>query len=510
MKRLALSRLMWLGLVVVLGELVFDAAAQTGPGSDVTWRAGGQLQPLRHVNGDLITQSLGNDPQLLSQPLSIDASRIKAVTIKLAADGGEFAQLFWPDWSERRSIRFPIIADGRPHRYLLPLAEHPDWRGQIRQLRFDPTDAPMTSIRLHAFELHREPVRPSVAVGGQMADVIFAAAGASAPLQLTAVTTGTMQPRRIKPPITATGPVRVSDRSDRSQQWIYEGSGPATLTVGNRKMRLVPVQPRQVDPVDLRRAATVTVARFTGGLNSSQWSAPEAAGQAVDVDGASFVRFPVKHSLRLALGRQVNALDALVFEGYARGEVTLCIEWADAAGSLHKAVAWPAGNEPGLWRVDVPVGHRGAGTIRALHAYGNGALLIRSLIAIGTADQVVHISARDLARLELPGRGHWIMSHNQPIHLALNPPSNQPRAVRIRRLFTGEAHEPTSIELTDHATWQMKRTGVYDITLADQPDAPARDLRVYVITPGQMPWPLDPLSPRPTDALLEEDYACPH
>jgi hypothetical protein len=52
------------------------------------------------------------------------------------------AQLFWarsdaPGFSEDRSMHFPLISDGKPHHYRIPITS-PEYRGTITQLRFDP------------------------------------------------------------------------------------------------------------------------------------------------------------------------------------------------------------------------------------------------------------------------------------------------------------------------------------------------------------------------------------
>ena len=64
----------------------------------------------------------------------------------MAVDRGTAGQLFWNSegmygFTEEASVSFPLTADGQAHAYRLNVADDPRWRGVIRQLRLDPTDA---------------------------------------------------------------------------------------------------------------------------------------------------------------------------------------------------------------------------------------------------------------------------------------------------------------------------------------------------------------------------------
>ena len=64
------------------------------------------------------------------------------LNLRVTADSG--GQLFWttessPEFDEQRTIRFPVIPDGRFHEYRIDVGQHPAWKGQtITGLRLDP------------------------------------------------------------------------------------------------------------------------------------------------------------------------------------------------------------------------------------------------------------------------------------------------------------------------------------------------------------------------------------
>ncbi len=119
------------------------------------------MRPAQHLrfdgmgDGALRFQIIGSDPQMVSPPaLRIPAGSVKSVRIRcvLPADGE--LQLFWSrvderGWSESRSIT-RTVTGGSPADVDFPVADHPEWRGDIWQLRVDPgaTPGPMRIERL--------------------------------------------------------------------------------------------------------------------------------------------------------------------------------------------------------------------------------------------------------------------------------------------------------------------------------------------------------------------------
>lgn len=99
------------------------------------------------IRGQLDVQ-LGEKPAQIVSPIFFaraeDAPRL---VIEAAFDAtGTNAAVFWRQLDEKafssaQSRRFAVSPDGRFHRYEIPLAASPEYRGAITQLRFDPPTA---------------------------------------------------------------------------------------------------------------------------------------------------------------------------------------------------------------------------------------------------------------------------------------------------------------------------------------------------------------------------------
>jgi hypothetical protein len=96
------------------------------------------------VKGSLEVKTNSTDPQMISPYRQFAASSVPTLYIRAAFSGrGGEAQLFWatskaPEFSEAKSIRFPVVPDGSLRSYHLDLAGQPSWKGNIIALRFDP------------------------------------------------------------------------------------------------------------------------------------------------------------------------------------------------------------------------------------------------------------------------------------------------------------------------------------------------------------------------------------
>ena len=97
------------------------------------------------LNGKWILKPFGDDPQLLSPPVRIDASVVKRIIIHMANDhlSDNHFQLFWSTGSEgvfneSKSIWIEMKSDGGWRDYVLNLSTHSHWHGIIRRLRIDP------------------------------------------------------------------------------------------------------------------------------------------------------------------------------------------------------------------------------------------------------------------------------------------------------------------------------------------------------------------------------------
>ena len=100
------------------------------------------MMGLEHVevrDGVLRATSVNADPAFVSPPLELRANRFSRLVVQMrsrAAAGP--VQLFWttmtePATTELASVSAPTVADGRWHRYVLPVATNPHWGGASRQ-----------------------------------------------------------------------------------------------------------------------------------------------------------------------------------------------------------------------------------------------------------------------------------------------------------------------------------------------------------------------------------------
>jgi hypothetical protein len=109
------------------------------------------------IRGELAVQLTQEDPALLS-PRFVTAAETAPVLVIEAAFAGVAApraQIFWstleqPGFTESRSIRFEGKSDEGFHEYRIRLADSPEYRGMITQVRFDPADHAGGSVRLRA------------------------------------------------------------------------------------------------------------------------------------------------------------------------------------------------------------------------------------------------------------------------------------------------------------------------------------------------------------------------
>jgi hypothetical protein len=121
------------------------------------WTGFMQVGNLRVEGGGLKFESNGNDPALGGPPLEIQASKYKAVAIRMKASRNERGQLFWATTtsaiSGQNSVLFDIIGDGAMHEYSVPVGENRRWRGIIKALRFDPGSTPGTKFEIESIRL---------------------------------------------------------------------------------------------------------------------------------------------------------------------------------------------------------------------------------------------------------------------------------------------------------------------------------------------------------------------
>lgn len=117
----------------------------------------GHVTDLRVIDGVLAFTTRGRDPTLTSPPLRFTAAERQVLVIRLQAAKDLQGQVFWttrasPSPSETRSRTFPIPG-GAMQEIRVDLGSHPEWRGRINGLRFDPGSEDGVAIRIASIRL---------------------------------------------------------------------------------------------------------------------------------------------------------------------------------------------------------------------------------------------------------------------------------------------------------------------------------------------------------------------
>jgi len=115
------------------------------------------------IHDALDVQLNQDDPAIISPRFVASAESAPVLIIEAAFDGvaAPRAQVFWssleqPGFVEKRSLRFEGKSDGALHEYRVRLADSPEYRGAITQLRFDPADHAGGTVRIRAIHFAGE------------------------------------------------------------------------------------------------------------------------------------------------------------------------------------------------------------------------------------------------------------------------------------------------------------------------------------------------------------------
>jgi len=117
------------------------------------WTSANMLTPFEIKGGILSSASTGSDPYMVGPSVQVEGRRNCSVEVRMSVTAGSMAQIFWtrkdsPYFSEGKSMTFGIVPDGQFHTYMVRLGDSPEWKGTIRHIRFDPTNAKDSEIRI--------------------------------------------------------------------------------------------------------------------------------------------------------------------------------------------------------------------------------------------------------------------------------------------------------------------------------------------------------------------------
>jgi len=117
------------------------------------WYPQNQLTSFDALDGHLSMSSTGDDPYMVSPPVTVPAVEYNRLGIRMKiSDGGlTGGQLFFvtdadPAWDEAKSLYFNVHSDGEYHDYELDLSTVEGWAGVITKLRFDPVESPGRTV----------------------------------------------------------------------------------------------------------------------------------------------------------------------------------------------------------------------------------------------------------------------------------------------------------------------------------------------------------------------------
>jgi len=128
-----------------------------GSGRETDWLVVGDASVRREKDGWTV---VANSPDaLVLKPVSIDAETDSFVSIRMATGSGKIATLFFATEQTHglHSRSFPIVADGKPHTYILDMLASPQWQGRVIAIGLRPSDTVGSKARLFSFRVSDRP-----------------------------------------------------------------------------------------------------------------------------------------------------------------------------------------------------------------------------------------------------------------------------------------------------------------------------------------------------------------
>jgi len=110
------------------------------------WVAVNDMGSFAVTSEALVIEIVGDDPWMESPRVTFPATASTlSVRMRVTGGGDTVGQLFFvtesdPAWSEGKSRRFDVVADGEFHDYTVDLSTVPGWEGRITQVRLDPVE----------------------------------------------------------------------------------------------------------------------------------------------------------------------------------------------------------------------------------------------------------------------------------------------------------------------------------------------------------------------------------
>jgi len=119
------------------------------------WQRAHDIAVFDQRGGMVYLEAEGGDPYMVRSFCRIPGDSVNRIRVRLASTAGTGIQFFWttegePGMAENKRIDVPMTADGEFHEIVIPVGDHPKWRGQtITAIRLDPmSGAPKATVRI--------------------------------------------------------------------------------------------------------------------------------------------------------------------------------------------------------------------------------------------------------------------------------------------------------------------------------------------------------------------------
>jgi len=115
----------------------------------------GRASEPRSQGGGLELRAEGGQSALLRNGLAVPLSGDEALGLRLQVSAGSQGRVVIATTAGTRSLAFDLLADGRPHTYLVPVHKLYEWQGTLSALAIVPTDQ-AADVRLETVEIAAE------------------------------------------------------------------------------------------------------------------------------------------------------------------------------------------------------------------------------------------------------------------------------------------------------------------------------------------------------------------
>jgi len=119
------------------------------------WQRQHDIAVFDQRGGMVYLEADGGDPYMGRSFCRIPGDSADRIRVRLASTAGTGIQFFWtidgePNMAEDKRIDVPMTADNQFHEIVIPVGDHPKWRGQtITAIRLDPmAGAPKATVRI--------------------------------------------------------------------------------------------------------------------------------------------------------------------------------------------------------------------------------------------------------------------------------------------------------------------------------------------------------------------------